>query len=103
MCLVLERRTGILDILMVLVLSQWRGMGSTYFTSKSSSVWIIQSICVQQVVATICSTYVVDKDIDLCLLLNYATKESPKKNAPPLVLFLSSKQFSQSASEYAVN
>ena len=69
----------------------------------SASVWIIQSICVQQVAATMYSDSVVDKDIDLCLLLNYATKESPKKNAPPLVLFLSSKQFSQSTYEYAVN
>ena len=102
MCLVLEWRTGFLDILMVLALSQWRGMGLTYFTSKSASVWIIQSICVNQVAATMYSTSIVDKDIEPCLLLIHATKETPKKNSPPLVLFLSSKQFSQSASEYAV-
>ena len=53
MCLDLEWRTIFLDILMALVLSQWRGMGSTNFTSKSASVWIIQSIYVQQVAATI--------------------------------------------------
>ena len=88
---------------MALVLSQWRGMGSTYFTSKSASVWIIQSICVEQVAETMYSASVVDKDIEPCFLLNHATKESPKKNAPPLVLFLSSKQFYQSVYEYAVN
>jgi hypothetical protein len=48
------------------------------------------------------STYVVDKEIDPCLLLIHATNESPKKNAPPLLIFLSSKQFAQSASKYAV-
>jgi hypothetical protein len=45
------------------------------------------------------SASVVDKEMELYFLLSHATKESPKKNAPPLVLFLSSTQFSQSASE----
>ena len=78
---------------MVLVLSQWRGMGSTYFTSKSSSVWIIQSICVQLVAAAMYSASIVDKDIEPCFLLNHATKESPKKNAPPLVSFFHPNSF----------
>ena len=95
MCLVLEWRTGFLDTVMALVLSQWRGMGSSYFISKSASVWIIQRICVQQVAATMYSASAMDKYIDPFFLLSHATKESPKKNAPPLVLFLSSKQFSQ--------
>ena len=92
-CLVLEWRTGFFDILMGLVLSQWRGTWSRYFTSKYASVWIIQRICVHYVEATMHSASLVDKDIEPCFLLGHATKESPKKNAPPLVLFLSSKQF----------
>ena len=47
------------------------------------------------------SASIVDKDIEPYFLLIHDTKESPKKNAPPLVLFLSSKQYAQSASEYA--
>jgi hypothetical protein len=43
--------------------------------------------------------FVVDKEMELFFLLSQATKESPGKNAPPLVLFLSSTQFAQSASE----
>ena len=49
------------------------------------------------------SDSVVDNDIEPLFLLIHATNESPKKNATPLVLFLSSKIFSQSASEYAIN
>jgi hypothetical protein len=54
---------------------------------------------VQQVAAAMYSTYVVDKEMKPCFLLSQATKELRKKNAPPLVLFLSSTQFAQSASE----
>ena len=93
MWLVLEWRDGILDILMALVLSHCRGIGSSYFTSKSASVWIIQIIYVQQVASTMYSSFVVDKDIEPCFLLIYATKESPKKNAPPLVLFFHPNSF----------
>ena len=103
MCLVLEWRTRFLETLMELVLSQWRGMGSTYITSKFSIVYIIDSTCVQHVESTMYSTSIVYKDINPCFLLNHATKESPMKNAPPLVLFISSKEFSQSTFEYAVN
>ena len=103
MCLVLEWSTVFLDILMALVLSQWRGMGSTYFTSKYASVWIIQIICLQWVAVAMYSAYVVENDIEPFFLLSHRTKESPKKNAPPLVIFLSSKQFSQSTSEYVFN
>jgi hypothetical protein len=39
------------------------------------------------------SASVVDNEIDPYFLIIHDTKESPKKNAPPLVLFLSSKQF----------
>ena len=84
---------------MALVLSQWIGIGAVYFTSKSASVWIIHNTCVQQVAAVMYSAYVVDKEMEPFFLLSQATKELPKKKAPPLVLFLSSTQFSQSASE----
>ena len=94
MWLDLECKTQFLDTLMALVLSQWMGMGSVYFTSKSTRVWIIHSTCVQQVAAAMYSALVVDKDIEPYFLLIHATNESPKKNAPPLVLFLSCRQFS---------
>jgi hypothetical protein len=35
------------------------------------------------------SASIVDKEIDPCFLLIHATNESPRKKAPPLVLFLS--------------
>jgi hypothetical protein len=44
----------------------------------------------------------VDSDVDVCFLLSHATRHSPKKNALPLVLFLSSILPTQSASVYAV-
>jgi hypothetical protein len=54
---------------------------------------------VQQVAAAMYYTSVVDKALEPWFLLSHATKESPRKNAPPLVLFLSSTQFDQFASE----
>jgi hypothetical protein len=33
------------------------------------------------------SDSVVDKEMEPCFLLNNGTRESPKKNVPPLVLF----------------
>ena len=44
----------------------------------------------------------VDKEIEVYFLLIYATRDSPKKKAPPLVLFMSSTHLAQSASEYAL-
>jgi hypothetical protein len=84
---------------MPLVLSRWIEIGAVYFTSKSASVSIIHNICVQQVAATMYSTSVFDKEMEPFFLLSHATNESPRKNASPLVLFLSSTQFSQSTSE----
>jgi hypothetical protein len=54
---------------------------------------------VQQVATAMYFASVVDKEMEPFFLLSHATKESPKKNAPPLVLFLLSTQFAQSASE----
>jgi hypothetical protein len=45
------------------------------------------------------SDYVVDKEMEPCFLLNHATRESPKKNSPPLMLFISSTQLAQSTYE----
>ena len=84
---------------MALVLSQWIGIGAAYFTSKFESFWIIHNTWVQQVAETMYSTAVVDKEMEPFFLLNHATREYPKKNAPPLVLFLSSMQLAQLASE----
>jgi hypothetical protein len=47
--------------------------------------------------------FLVDSDVDVCFLLSHATRHFPRKDAPPLVLFLSSILPSQSASVYAFN
>jgi hypothetical protein len=54
---------------------------------------------VQQVAAAMYYASVVDNEMDPFFLLSHATNESPRKNSPPLVHFLSSTQFAQSASE----
>jgi hypothetical protein len=46
--------------------------------------------------------FIVDNEIEDCFLLSQDIKKIPKKNAPPLVLFLLSTLFSQSASIYVV-
>jgi hypothetical protein len=58
---------------------------------------------VQQEATTIYSTFVVDSDMEGCFLLSHDTRHSPRNNAPPLVLFLSSTLPAQFASVYAVN
>jgi hypothetical protein len=50
---------------------------------------------VQQVAVAMYYASVVDNVMDPCFLLSHETNESPRKNAPPLVLFLSSKQFAR--------
>jgi hypothetical protein len=47
--------------------------------------------------------FVVDSDMDGCFSLSHDTRHFPRKNAPPLVLFLSSTLPTQSTSVYAVN
>jgi hypothetical protein len=54
---------------------------------------------VQQVATTMYYASVVDNEMDPCFLLSHATNESPRNNAPPLGLFLSSTEFAQSAFE----
>ena len=44
----------------------------------------------------------VDSDVDVCFLLSHATMHSPRKNDPPLVLFLSSILPTQYLLVYAV-
>jgi hypothetical protein len=52
---------------------------------------------------TIYITSSVDSDINVCFLLSHDTRHFPRKNAPPLVLFLSTTLPAQSASVYAFN
>lgn len=54
----------------------------------------------QQDAATTYSASAVDNAIELCFLLNQDTNLEPIKNAPPLVLFLSSTLPAQSTSVY---
>ena len=43
----------------------------------------------QQDASTIYAAFVVDKEIEVFILLNHDKRHFPKKNGPPLVLFLS--------------
>ena len=102
MCLVFKCMTGFLEILMALVLSQLIVIGSLYFICRSSRVCFIQRNCVQQDVATMYYVFVVESDVDVCFLLDHSTKIFPNKNAPPLVIFLSSMLPTQSTSLYVI-
>jgi hypothetical protein len=51
---------------------------------------------VQQVAAAMYSSSAVDRDTVDCFLLDQLTRHPPRKNAAPLVLFLSSTQLAQS-------
>jgi len=90
--------TGFFEILIALVLSQKIEIGGVQVICISCNVCIIQRSCVQQDVAATYSASAVDKAIELCFLLNQDTNLEPMKNAPPLVLFLSSTLPAQSAS-----
>ena len=87
---------------MALVLSQLMVMGLSYLICKFSNVCFIQRTCVQQNATKMYFSSIVESDVDVCFLLNQATRHFPKKNAPPLVLFLSSMLQAQSVSVYAV-
>ena len=102
MCLVLECITEFLEMLMALVLSQLIVIGLLYFICRSSKVCFIQMTCVQQDATTMHSASIVEIDVDACFLLDHATRLFPKKNAPPLVIFLSSMLPAQSTSVYVV-
>ena len=95
---VLECITWFLDMFIAFVLSQCITMGSSYFTSKSSNICFIQMTCVQHDATTIYLTYVVDSEMKECFFLSHDTKQSPKYNVAPLVLFLSSILLFQSTS-----
>jgi hypothetical protein len=87
---------------MVLVLSQYIGMSSSYSTCISVKVCFIQRNCVQHVATAIYSASSLDRDTDDFFFLSHDTKNSPRKNASPLVFHLSSIQYSQSASVWAI-
>ena len=74
-------------------------MGSSNTTLMSYRVYFIHPTCVQHSAAAIYSASIVNIEIEVCFLLLQATNDSPKKNTPPLVLFLSSTQPAQYASE----
>jgi hypothetical protein len=78
MCFFLECTTRFFEILMVLVLSQYIKIGSSYSTCILVKVCFIHITCVQHVVVAIYSTSYVDNDIDDCFFLSQDTKHSPK-------------------------
>ena len=98
MCLVFECMTGFFEMLIALVLSHKMEIGGVQEIWKSCKVCIIQRSWVQQDAAATYSASAVDKAIELYFLLNQDTSLEPIKNAPPLVLFLSSTLPAQSAS-----
>jgi hypothetical protein len=74
---------------MALVLSQLIVMGLLYIICRSSKVCFIQRTCVQQDETIMYFSSVVDSYVDVFFFLEHATRLFPKKNAPPLVFFLS--------------
>src|SRR5277367_2846076 len=98
MCFVLECITGFLDILIALVLSQNITTGSLISIFMPSNNCLNQTILEQFTAATTYSASAVDWDIQFYFLLVQETNLFPRKNAPPLVLFLSSRFPAQSAS-----
>ena len=97
MCFVLECMTGCFVIFMIVVISQIIIIRCSYFTSKSSSVCFIQMTYVQHDAPTIYSSFAVESEMEDHFLLNHETKQFPKKNAAPMVLFRSSTLPTQSA------
>ena len=89
---------GCFVIFMTVVISQFNIIGCSYFTSNSSSVCFIQMTYVQHDAPKIYSSFAVESEMEDRFLLNHETKQFPKKNDAPLVLFQSSTHPSQSAS-----
>lgn len=102
-CLVLEYITRFFEMVITLILSYIIGIASSYTTLISLRVYFIHINWVQQDVAAMYSTSATDKDIESYFLLNQETNLSPKKNSPPLLVFLSPILLTQSASLYAFN
>ena len=98
MCLVFECMTRFFEMLIALVLSHKIEIGGVQVIWKSCKVCIIQRSWVQQDATATYSALAVDKAIELYFLLNQDTNLEPIKNAPPLVLLLSSTLPAQSAS-----
>jgi hypothetical protein len=76
---------------MALVLSQLIVMGLSYLICKYSNVFFMQRTCVHHDATTMYYASIVDSDVDVFFLLIHTTKHFTRKNACPLVLFLSSK------------
>jgi hypothetical protein len=98
MCFVFKFITRFFEICIALVLSHSIDIGLLSSTLMSCNIYFIQCTCVKHVVVTMYYASIVDKEIDDCLLLNQDTRLFPRKNAPPLMLFLSSTLPTQYAS-----
>ena len=96
-CLVLECITGFFDMLIALVLSQNMTTSSLISTFIPCNNFLNQTMLEQFTTATTYSASVVDLDVQFCFLLVQDTNLLPRKNAPPLVHFLSSIFLAQSA------
>ena len=98
MCFFLECMKEFFDIFMALVLSQFISIGCSYFINKYSSVYFIQITWIQHDTTRIYSASIMERKMEDCFLLDQDTKQFPKKNVVPLVLFRSTTLLTQSAS-----
>ena len=101
MCLVLECWIWFLVRFIALVLSQSRGT-SLIFNPKSASCYLSQSICAQQLLATMYSASAVERATQACFLLCQEMRLDPRRWQVPLVLFLSSSHPAKSKSEQPI-
>ena len=101
-CLVLECITRFFERLMVLLLSQRIVIGCLVSMLTSFKASFIHRICVQQSTTNIYSASPIERDIYDYFFLIQDTRQSPIKNAFPLVLLRSSMLPAQSASEHVV-
>lgn len=74
-------------------------MDSLILMPKSFIICFIHRTCVQQETDAMYSALAIDNDTESYFLLCHEIRLSPRKRAPPLVLFLSSTHPTQSASK----
>ena len=96
-CFVFEFITGFFEIFMASLLSRNTKIGSLYSTLISCNVCFIQKSCVQQATIAMYYASTIYREIEDYFLLNHDTRQFPKKNSPPLVLYMSSTLPSQVA------
>ena len=98
MCLVLLCWIGYFKILIALTLSHYNFI-TFWLTLYSFNICFIHISCEQLLPAATYSASAVDKETQLCFLLNHEIKLFPIKKHPPEVLFLSSALPTLSASQ----